>query len=179
MPSLQLPSLRPILRRTLRLGFSLGLSAAPLCAASPTDDPVPYLENLPDSNPYRAPFLLLASLPPAERTALRTWLDGDPHAPYDQIAADSPLSDAQRELATSLTADLVALASSPALSAADWPLLPNPNDPNNPSAIELPGVGLARDLTRLVIKTADAHPPALRKTRFPCQTVLCCPLLCP
>ncbi|TAG32492.1 MAG: hypothetical protein EAZ36_02190 [Verrucomicrobia bacterium] len=147
-------------RWLLVIAFALGLSSLPLFAEFTMSDPVPYLENLPASNPYRAPLLRFATLPPTDRSALRAWIEADPAAPADPLAPRSSLSDSQRELATSLTSELVALASSPALTAAHWPLLPAPNDPENPAAIELPSVGLARELTRIVIKNADALPPS-------------------
>lgn len=135
----------------------LSTCLVPLLAASPVSlDTLPYLTNLPASNPYREILLRYAELPADQHRAFGSWFDGrldPPDHPAPSLSPD------QLNLIRELTASLVTASDHPALTASDWPLIPNPDAPDNPAAITLPALSLARDLARLAVKHADSLPP--------------------
>lgn len=113
---------------------------------------------LPETNPYRDLLLRYAGLPAADRKALGDWPNSRDSLPPGQPAPE--LTAEQRALVAEFSAGLRAAAGAPPLSAADWPLRPNPNDPDNPAAIIMPGVAPLRALARLATHHADELPPA-------------------
>lgn len=122
---------------------------------APRDKDLAYLENLPESNPYRSVMLRYQSLPKEERAALRDWANGR----AEEGAPPPTLNDSQTDLARELTAAIVAARNQPSTSHDDWPLLPNPEDPDNPAAISFPNVGNLRELAKIAVKNASSLPP--------------------
>ncbi len=132
--------------RLLLLG--LALATHPLAA-----DPLSDIETMPPSNPYRATLLRYTSLSPEDRQALDNWA-----SPLDK-AAPPTLTASQQTLARDLTAAVVATATSPATTAADWnPVLPD-SDPEKLTKTLIPAVGSTRTLARIAAKTAATLPP--------------------
>ena len=147
-PSLLLRTLVPV------LCLSLGGLARAAETTPARDDTLAYFENLPDTNPYRRTLLLYQRLPAADRDALKTWSDA--HAGDDSPAAT--LTPGQAYLASEFSSMIAAAASTPSTTRSDWPLLPDPDDPTNPAAIILPGVGTLRTLARITVKNAASLP---------------------
>ncbi len=164
MPAILLwPPLRAMPDLSPRL-FALALSAivvlgmvadvhAADSASSPRDDALAYFQNLPASNPYRAALLRYQTLPAADREALKTWADGrGENEPPPALSAE------QARVAAELSAAIIAASGAPATARSDWPLMANPDDPENPAAVTLPGVGTLRTLARLTIAGAASLP---------------------
>jgi hypothetical protein len=155
--------MHPLRRSTFSLLVALFLMSL-ICPASanettrgssPRDQDLAYLENLPESNPYRSVLLRYQTLPKEERDTLRTWADG--HA--EENAPPPSLTAEQADLAREFTSAIVAARAEPPTSRADWPLLPNPEDPGNPAAIAMPGIGNLRALAKIAVKNASSLPP--------------------
>lgn len=152
---------RPLLALVLIVALGLcpphglGLRADTPTVPDPNTEALAYLRNLPETNPYRSVLLRFQKLPAAEREALQAWVQG----PSEENDPEPTLFPEQRELVGALAAAVVEAASHPAATRDDWPTLPNPDAPDDPSAITLPGVGLARDLAWLTVKAADELPP--------------------
>ncbi len=138
--------------RAAPAGDSLAASAA---VAAPRDNTLAYLEGLPETNPYRAVLLRLHTLPAADRDALKAWSNGN----QGKNEPAPSLTTEQQALAREFAADLVSLSAHPPTHAEDWPVLRDPADPDNPVSMLIPGVGLARDLARIAVKTGDTLPP--------------------
>jgi hypothetical protein len=138
-------------------------AAAPASSAEPAPDTAALemqaaFTALPESNPYRSLLLRYAALPAEDRKALGSWPDA-----RDTPATGQPVRDinaGQRAFAAEVAAALRAATSASPLSHSDWPLLPNPKDPDNPAAITLPGVASLRALARIAARHADDLPPA-------------------
>jgi hypothetical protein len=143
----------PLLVALLALGAAF---APPLRASNPSEAQIAFAA-LPDSNPYRALLLRYAELPEEQRKLLNAWVS--PSGAEDS-AAPAELPRELRAFAAEMSAGLRAAASAPPLTAAEWPILPNPSDPENPAAIIIPGVGLLRELGRIATRHADDLPPA-------------------
>ena len=151
----------------LLLLLGLTLSFAPAAAASsqggppasvaaaPRDDTLAYLEGLPETNPYRATLLRFHTLPAADREALKQWAEGK----SDDGTPAPSLTPSQQTLAHEFAADLISLSTRPPTEAGDWPLLRNPDDPDNPAGMMIPGAGLVRQLAKLATRTGDTLPP--------------------
>jgi hypothetical protein len=135
------------------------LAPTPLLHADPqTAELLTAFTALPESNPYRTVLLRYAELSPADRKAVSAWADhSDLHLTGESLPS---LSSDQQALVIELATSLRAAASAPPASAEDWPLVPNPSDPDNPAAIILAGVGPIRQLARIATRHADELPPA-------------------
>lgn len=127
---------------------------APAPASAGDSEKIAAFTALPVSNPYRDILLRVETLPDADRQALKNWFN-----PSEDAATAPPvLLPEQLALAREIAAAVRAAAASPLISASDWPLVPNPNDPDNPAAISLVGVGSVRELARLGARTAADLP---------------------
>ena len=129
--------------------------AASAAVAAPRDNTLAYLEGLPETNPYRAVLLRLHTLPATDRDALKAWSNGN----QGKNEPAPSLTTEQQALAREFAADLVSLSARPPTHAEDWPVLRDPADPDNPISMLVPGIGLARDLARIAVKTGDTLPP--------------------
>lgn len=114
------------------------------------------LAAFPESNPYRAVLLRYTNLTDEDRKAINDWTDASDARPADQPAPT--LTAAQSALVAEFSAALRDAAKAPRLTAEDWPLLPNPKDPDNPAAILIPTVGPMRQLARIAVRQADDLP---------------------
>lgn len=119
------------------------------------DDTLAYIQNLPVSNPYREVLLRYQTLPKSEREALGAWIG----LPAEEGAPPPTLTSTQTEIVRQLSGALVAAGSAPPTSRSDWPLLPDPNDPDNPATTLALGIGTLRTLAKLSAKDADTLPP--------------------
>ncbi len=129
------------------------LGSRPASLAAPLT-PLEAAEAIPETNPYREILLRLEKLPADERKALGAWL-----SPAPGQTAPTP-TDEQRQFAVDIAAALRAAATAPRTTASDWPILPNPDDPDNPAAVTLPNVASLRELARLAAKSAETLPAA-------------------
>ncbi len=139
----------PLFRRRRFLLLAIAL---PLIGQAATPDPLDYVRQLPDTNPYVPTLTHYVSLPPDEKYALTIWVSPAPDTKPVQ------LSDDQLTIARSLTASLVAASRPPPPAGNIWPIRPNPDDPDNPAANIIPEVGHLRELARIAIKVADDAP---------------------
>jgi hypothetical protein len=149
-----------LLKRLLVLASLLALvpELRPADAVPALNEAAVYLHAVPDTNPYRDVLLRLNELPLADRELVETWAKqsattGTATQPGPQLSA------AQLTLVHELAAATIAAAAKPALSASDWPLLPNPDEPDNLAAIALPALSLSRELALLTVKAAESLPP--------------------
>lgn len=133
-----------------------GVLGLTICAATFATDPAKLAAfgALPATNPYREILLRVENLPAADRDTLKNWLSPAADAPAPTLTAD------QRAIIREVASALRSAAAAPPATAADWPLIPNPDDPDNPAAIILVGVGSMRELARLAVRAADDLPPA-------------------
>lgn len=160
LPRLAPPSFRLVLLLALVLPFAFvsradNAPSASAPAAAPRDDTLAYLEGLPDTNPYRATLLRLHTLPEADREALKAWSNSG----SGQNEAAPSLTPEQQALAREFATELVTLSAQAQTRAEDWPVLRDPNDPDDPTRILMPGAALARQLAKLAVKAGDALPP--------------------
>ncbi|MEY4489530.1 MAG: hypothetical protein RIQ79_2038, partial [Verrucomicrobiota bacterium] len=146
--------------RPLRLLLHLLLLCLALAAPRLAADPLADAETMPASNPYRATLVRYASLSPEDREALDNWA-----SPLDKASAPT-LTAAQQTLARDLTSAVVATASSPATTAADWaPVFPD-SDPDILLKTLIPTVGPTRTLARIATKAAATLPPSEAITAY-------------
>lgn len=143
----------------------IGLTAAVLtgftASAAPPSEAIIYLENLPASHPYREILLRYAELPDTEREQIGAWSRAQDTARNDD-AVPTPrptLTAEQSNLVREVAAALLTARDQPALTADDWPRLPNPAEPDNPAATILPAIGLTRELAYIAATHADTLPP--------------------
>jgi len=124
------------------------------CAFTYASDPevIAAFTALPDTNPYREILIQVEKLPNGDRQALDNWLNPADNAPAPV------LTPTQRAAVTEITAALRAAASSPPATTSDWPLTLNPNDPDNPAANTIAGVGTTRRLAQLATRIAADLP---------------------
>lgn len=113
---------------------------------------------LPETNPYRTVLLRYAGLSATDRKALEDWTNRNAE-PLPEGETPPALSPDQQTLVVELAASLRGAASAPPASPADWPLVPDPEDPDNPAAIRIAAVGPIRQLARIAIRHADVLPP--------------------
>lgn len=129
--------------------------ARPATAEVKKDDALVYFENLPGTNPYRDVFIRFQSLPKEERDVLRAWSDG-----YVEEGEPLPtLTPDQIALARELSEAIVAAGAAPATAREAWPLVRDPNDPDNLAALFIPGIGSVRTLAKIATKDATSLPP--------------------
>lgn len=140
-----------MLRKLAQLCLLVAALAARVLAANPLDD----IKHIPESNPYRPVLDQYARLSQEDRDALGRWI-----SPPDDTSPPPALTPGQKALARDLTAALVATASAPPTTAADWVPATNPADPDNPFAALIPTVRPFRDLARIAVKDAETRPPS-------------------
>ncbi len=148
------------MRRLLRslpalLALLIAAPASPAKAepAPPLPTALDAIASLPATNPYREALLRLNALPEADRKLLGEWAAPLPDTPAPALPA--PLRAHVAELAASVRD----AAAHPPTAAADWPLLPNPAEPDNPAAsLTFFRYGATRELARLAVRHADDLP---------------------
>ena len=153
---MQVCMLRPARLRVFRACITLaliGLGGAPSPALAASDPQVlAHLEMLPESNPYRSALLQLGKLPEADHAAIREWASSDNDPAATQLTA------AQRRLVGELRNSLIDARGTPPLDSSAWPLMPNPETPDDPTAMTLPALGHIRELAKIALKSAEALP---------------------
>lgn len=143
-----------------RIGKFLGLLWGLVAAAATAADPQAAIRHLPANNPYRAAIEEYLGLPEEDRTRLVAWArkTGEGDAPPPVLTAE------QRARVADLSAAVLAAARQP--QAAEWPLVPDPADPENPAAITVPHVGPIMQLARIVNRSAADLPPGEAIDRY-------------
>ena len=123
-------------------------------AAIAQADPLSFVRDLPDTNPYVPALTQYLNLPEEEKAAIANWASPPPDAEPVQLSID------QLALARSITGALITASKAASTTDDIWPIRPNPDDPDNPAAIIIPEVGVTRALARIATAVAANSSPA-------------------
>ena len=138
------------MRRLVALLVTLAALTVPALLAN---TPLEEVRRLPESNPYRGALERYTALSAEDRERLDAWVSSS-----DENAAPVVLDEAERALVRELYTAVVAAAKAPPLTERDWPIIPDPDAPDNLFAARIPPVGPMRALSRLSVKAADELP---------------------
>jgi hypothetical protein len=122
----------------------------------PRDEVFAHIDRFPNSNPYRTILLHFQSLPKTDRERLTAWAiyetpEGEPSLVLDP---------AQERVVREIRAALLTASSQGDTAASDWPPLPSPHAPEDPTAITVPGTSLVRHIAQIATKSTASLPPA-------------------